>query len=347
MDKLLSIVVPVYGVEPYIRQCLDSLLVPEGRRPLLDVVVVNDGTLDRSAEIAREYEAEYPDTFRVVDQENRGHGGAWNRGTELAAGKYLYYLDSDDWFDTDELSRLMDYLQTVDVDMVLTNSTVHYILKGWTERTSLKNMEPGVVYDANTYDWLHCGNGSNITYAHGTVYRTAMMKRYHPIFTEQVLYDDIILQVMPIMSAESFVYQPFNVYQYRKGRPGQSYDPVVWKQRRGEVTVVVKDLLRFIEEHIAETPEASTRRAWAEEYYTRFCSHHYLELLRFPYRESRERLADWDSFIGKKCKETDLSWSARIYRSVCFPVYYYGIRSYSYLGKKLRTVKRKIACCHG
>ncbi len=79
----------------------------EKQLQLLDIVVINDGTPDNSAVLAKEYEKRYPDIVRVIDQENRGHGGAWNHGTERAVGKYLFYLDSDDWFETSELSKLI------------------------------------------------------------------------------------------------------------------------------------------------------------------------------------------------------------------------------------------------
>lgn len=72
MEKILSIVIPVFNVEGYIQKCLDSLLVPEDVLPLLDIVIVNDGTPDRSAEIAKTYERRYPGIFRVIDKENGG-----------------------------------------------------------------------------------------------------------------------------------------------------------------------------------------------------------------------------------------------------------------------------------
>ena len=97
MEKLLSIVIPVYKVEKYIDKCISSLIVPDEKQlQLLDIVVINDGTPDNSAILAKAYEKQYPGIVRVIDQENRGHGGAWNHGTELAVGKYLFYLDSDD-----------------------------------------------------------------------------------------------------------------------------------------------------------------------------------------------------------------------------------------------------------
>lgn len=340
MEKILSVVIPVYEVEPYIRQCLSSLLVPEAQRPLLDVVIINDGTKDNSARIAREYEAAYPGVFRVIDQENRGHGGAWNHGTELAMGKYLYYLDSDDWFDTGEFSRLMAYLQEVDVDMVLMNRMKCHVRENREEQVALDNMIPGRVYDADTYDWLHSGNGSNITYAHNTVYRTEMMQRFLPLFCEKVMYDDVLLQIMPIMAARDFVYTPMNVYRYRLGRPGQSFDPEVRRVRFGDVTTVLKHLLFFVKDHRDDVPPGGTRRRWTETYYSRFCSWHYRELAKVPYEASRQRMADWDAFVRSTCPDADGGWEAFLYRHFPFRLAYLGLRM-SFIELKCRRLLKK------
>ncbi len=322
MEKLLTVVIPIYKVEQYIRKCLDSLLVPQDQLGLLDIIVINDGTPDRSAEIAKEYERKYPGVFRVIDKENGGHGSAWNKGTELAVGKYLSYLDSDDWYDTDQFSMLIGFLQKYDVDMVLMDSTKYYAYQNKEVIVALKNMNPGVVYDALIFDWLHSGNGANITYVPNTVYRTAMMQKYHPIFCEHVMYDDIILQVLPIISSRSFVYSNLNVYHYLIGRPGQSFDPAIRAKRASDVTTVLKQVLAFIRNHREEVPTGTTSRAWADNLYSSFATHHYQELSRFPYSISKERLSNWDSFIKESYPDIELTKLVRLYRSLPFPIYY-------------------------
>lgn len=322
MSKLLSVIIPVYKVEAYINKCLDSLLVPEGQLQQLDIVIINDGTPDKSAEMAREYELKYPGIFRVIDQENRGHGGAWNHGTELAVGKYLFYLDSDDWFDTEQFSQLLSYLKECDTDMVLLDRTKYYSYEDREAIVSLNNMEPDKVYDASTYDWLHCGNGPNITYAHNTVYKTSMMQEYLPVFCEHVMYDDVILQVMPIMVANSFVYKKLNVYHYLIGRPGQSFDPAVRAKHADNVTIVLKQVMAFIRQYSDVPPEGSTRKAWTENLYSAFPSHHYRELSEFKYSVSRVKLEEWDSFVKENYPDIHLTPTARLYRRLPFQLYF-------------------------
>ena len=116
MQKLLSIVIPVYKVEPYINKCLDSLVLAPELMEKLEVIIVNDGTPDNSAEMSREYVKRYPKTFRQIDKENGGHGSAWNVGLKEASGKYLRFLDSDDWFTN--LDRLLTDLEECETDIV-------------------------------------------------------------------------------------------------------------------------------------------------------------------------------------------------------------------------------------
>lgn len=342
MAKLLSIVIPVYKVEDYINKCLDSLLVPDEQLRLLDVVVINDGTPDKSALMAKEYERKYPDVFRVIDQENRGHGGAWNHGTELAEGKYLFYLDSDDWFDTGEFSKLISYLKHCDVDMVLLDRKKYYAQQDRYEDIVLVNMEPDFIYDANTYDWLGSGNGSNITYAHNTVYRTSMMKKYLPLFCEQVMYDDVSLQVIPISIAESFVYTKLNVYRYYIGRVGQSFDPKVRAKHGDHVTTVLKFVLAWMKKYQDIVPQNTTRRAWFDDLWWAFGSHHYHELSLFPYKIAQPRLKEWDDYMRKEFPGVKVSDLVASYRKLPFPVYYikYKVnRQYNRIKKRLHRLR--------
>lgn len=338
MAKLLSIVIPVYKVEEYINKCLDSLLVRDEQLQLLDVVVINDGTPDKSAVLAKEYEKKYPEVFRVIDQENRGHGGAWNHGTELAEGKYLFYLDSDDWFDTGEFSKLISYLEHCDVDMVLLDRKKYYVQQDRFEDVVLVNMEPNFIYDANTYDWLGSGNGSNITYAHNTVYRTSMMKKYLPLFCEHVMYDDVSLQVIPITIAESFVYTKLNVYRYYIGRVGQSFDPKVRAKHGDHVTTVLKFVLAWMKKYQDIVPQNTTRRAWFEDLWWSFGSHHYYELSLFPYKIAQTRLKEWDDYMRKEFPDVKVSDMVAAYRKLPFSVFYIKYR----VNRQCNRIKKRL-----
>ena len=81
--KILTFVIPAYNSESFLHKCLDSMLVPELLEKL-EILVVSDGSTDRTAEIAEGYCVRYPDTVRLISQENKGHGGALNTGCAAA-----------------------------------------------------------------------------------------------------------------------------------------------------------------------------------------------------------------------------------------------------------------------
>ena len=92
--KLLSIAIPCYNSEDYMRNCIESLL-PGGEE--VEIIIVDDGsTKDRTAQIADEYEANYPGIVKAVHQENGGHGEAVNTGLRNATGLYFKVVDSDE-----------------------------------------------------------------------------------------------------------------------------------------------------------------------------------------------------------------------------------------------------------
>lgn len=122
MDKVLTVIVPVYNMEKYIRQCLESLVIGEVL-DRIEVLVVLDGSKDGSAEIAYEFVGQYPDTFRIIYKANGGHGSAINTGLMMASGEYVKILDSDDWVERDAFCRLVDCLETEGTDIVWSNFT--------------------------------------------------------------------------------------------------------------------------------------------------------------------------------------------------------------------------------
>lgn len=106
----LSIIIPIYHVEQYLPTCLDSAILP-GREDY-EIIAVDDGSPDRSGQIAEEYAARYGALIRVIHQENRGLGGARNTGIENARGEYLLFLDSDDSLSPGALEEMLAALST-------------------------------------------------------------------------------------------------------------------------------------------------------------------------------------------------------------------------------------------
>ena len=105
MSVMVSVVIPVYNIEQHLRQCLDSVAAQTLKD--IEVICVDDGSTDGSANILEEY-AKKDARFQIIRQKNAGPGAARNRGMEQAAGKYLIFLDSDDWFEPDFLQCMVE-----------------------------------------------------------------------------------------------------------------------------------------------------------------------------------------------------------------------------------------------
>ena len=102
----LSIVIPVYNVEKYLRECLDSAIVPGIGG--YEIVCVNDGSTDTSPEILEEYRKQYPELMQIVHTENQGLGAASNNGVAAAKGEYIAFLDSDDYLSANAVKEMIE-----------------------------------------------------------------------------------------------------------------------------------------------------------------------------------------------------------------------------------------------
>ena len=136
-NSLVSVVIPVYNVEEYLRQCMDSVVNQTYRN--LEIVCVNDGSPDRSIDILREYEQK-DKRVKIIEIENQGLSGARNVGTAHCTGDYLLYLDSDDWIDLDAVEVALKAATGNDVDIVLWNYVKEY----------MQSSQPVMVFDKET-----------------------------------------------------------------------------------------------------------------------------------------------------------------------------------------------------
>ena len=105
MEPKVSVIIPVYNVEPFLARCLDSVVGQTLRG--IEIICVDDGSPDRSIDILNRYAAQ-DDRIRVISQENRGLGGARNRGFDAATGEFILFVDSDDWIDPAYCERLYE-----------------------------------------------------------------------------------------------------------------------------------------------------------------------------------------------------------------------------------------------
>ena len=121
--KYISFAIPCYNSEAYMAQAIESIL-PGGED--VEILIVNDGSKDRTSEIGKEYEEKYPGIVKLINKENGGHGDAVNAGLSHASGKYFKVVDSDDWVDRISLMKILNVLKNFEeeeqeVDMLIAN----------------------------------------------------------------------------------------------------------------------------------------------------------------------------------------------------------------------------------
>ena len=131
---MISIIVPVYNTEPYLPQCLDSILAQTYTD--LEILLIDDGSTDRCGEICNQYAARDP-RIRVFHTENRGLSAARNLGLDQAKGDYIGFVDSDDWIEPDMYEVLLQKAEETKADIVECGVYLEY--PGKTEERKRKN----------------------------------------------------------------------------------------------------------------------------------------------------------------------------------------------------------------
>ena len=317
-SKLLTIVVPVYKVEPYIDKCLSSLILEDAAlMDALEVIIVNDGTPDRSAEMSREYVNRYPGTFRQIDKENGGHGSAWNVGLEEATGKYLRFMDSDDWLTN--LDRLMRDLRNCDADIVMNPYNRVYVPENRIEIMGLP-IEPGIVMPIVKSTWGSSERGLNLRYFWHFTYKTGILKPLLPLFAEKVMFDDAILTWAPLVHGRTFVAFDYAVYNYLLGRPGQSMS--VAPKRRGAYSYAkCLDQYELVRSRIDEQAIPSQLLKCIDSSIIVYARHVFKKMPNLPLNEALEKMSHiWKNYIVDIPGKTKLE---RRYGAMPGVVFYY------------------------
>lgn len=240
-NKILSIIIPTYNMEKYLRKCLDSLIVSDENMERLEVLVINDGSKDSSSAIGHEYESKYPQTFRVIDKENGNYGSCINRGLKEATGKYVKVLDADDYYDNKVLDSFVSYLNSVESDMVLTDyyqiNENNQITKEY--KFDLSPDSTFTITDICTKEIIGRLAHQDITF------RTCILKDMDYHQTEGISYTDNEWVFKPLVKVSRITYFPHKLYYYLRGREGQTFDPKVLSKSYGQREVVMRSLLNY------------------------------------------------------------------------------------------------------
>lgn len=224
-QPLLSIVVPAYNVEKTLNSTVCSIL-DQPNVGKLEVIVVNDGSTDSTAEIAatleNRFSAKRP-LVRVINKINGGHGSTINVGLEEAKGKYFRVVDGDDTVDSEELSKLIDILEVENSDIVLTNYVEDFAESNTTViKYPYQNLEPGIMYRFEDLCYPDYGFVKFGPIMSCSCYKTDKLRAANFRLMEKAFYVDMELNTYISIFSSTVTYYDLNVYRYLLGQKNQS-----------------------------------------------------------------------------------------------------------------------------
>ncbi len=208
MIDLVSIVVPVYNVKPYLYQCINSIIKQDYTN--LEIIIVDDGSTDGCAAICDEYAAK-DDRIQVVHKTNGGLSSARNAGTKIAKGKYIAFIDSDDWVSEDYISHQIRLANQYKADIIVMGHCsiweggeapkIDYSNEKISEYSKIEALE-AILY------------GFKMQVSACKMFKTELIKRYP--FPVGALYEDLGMMYKVFGDAEIVVQSNLPMYYYRR-----------------------------------------------------------------------------------------------------------------------------------
>ncbi len=251
--KLLSIAIPCYNSENYMRKCIDSLLI--GGEDV-EIIIVDDGsTRDRTAEIADEYAAQFPTIVKAVHKTNGGHGSAVNAGIANATGLYFKVVDSDDWVRKDAYEKVLDKLRELAgggqaLDMLICN----YVYEKEGEARKKIIQYKHILPEGQMFTWKDCHHFIKGHYIlmHSVIFRTKLLRECGLKLPEHTFYVDNLYVFEPLPFVKNIYYLNVNFYRYYIGREDQSVNEQIMISRIDQQIKVNKLMMDYLVEHKAE-----------------------------------------------------------------------------------------------
>lgn len=244
--KYITFAVPCYNSQDYVQRCVESLL-PGGED--VEILLINDGSTDRTAEILDDYEKKYPNIVKAVHKENGGHGSGVNKGLELAKGIYYKVVDSDDWLEETAYSKLLETVkrhvweEDKDTgkelpDLYVCNYVYNHLDEGTTKSMAYRNVFP----EEKMCGWNEIGHFSPSQYLimHALIFRTAVLRESGVKLPEHTFYVDNIFAYQPLPYVKNIYYMDIDLYQYYLGREDQSVNEKVLMSRIDQQIRVTK-----------------------------------------------------------------------------------------------------------
>ena len=249
--KLLSIIIPIYNVEPYVERCIRSLEDQSLLKDEYEIICINDGSPDNSKDVVQRLQKEF-DNIVLIDQENQGVSMARNNGIDIAKGKYLFMIDPDDYVKPNSLKEKLDVIFNNDLDVGITG----YIIldeKGEQEYCYDSESSEYIILPGIDYDYKYLWGKSEIRDPHRSVaifYKANFLNNNNLRYISDVPYledGEFINRVMCLAKRVMFLYDPFYM---RTTRPGSATHSNLFYSKKAGLGFLkaAVNLLKFKEE---------------------------------------------------------------------------------------------------
>lgn len=223
-------------------RCIESLMAhPED----VEVIIVDDGSTDETPGKADSWHERYPDTIRVIHQENRGHGGAVNTGLAAANGLYFKVIDSDDWLDPDAVNSMLMVLRRYRglkvLDLLVCNYVYEHVHDGTRHVMEYRRCFP----KGKVFDWSDAKTLSDQTplLMHSVIYRTQVLRDCGLKLPEHTFYVDNIFVYVPLPHCDRIYYLDVDLYHYYIGREDQSVNEQVMISRIDQQLAITRYMI--------------------------------------------------------------------------------------------------------
>ena len=243
-QKLITFVVPCYNSQEYMDICIESLL--KGGDDV-EILIVNDGSTDKTGEIAEEYAKKYPNIVRVLTQENGGHGEGINHGLREASGIYFKVVDSDDWLDEEALPKVLRRLELCErrggIDLMICNYIYDHKDDPKLNRTiKYRNVFPqnGIFGWDKTKPFLPW----QYLTLHSCIYRTQLLIDCGIELPKHTFYEDNLFVYKPLPYVTRMCYMDVDLYHYLIGREDQSVSEESLKKKCSHQVLVSKEIFK-------------------------------------------------------------------------------------------------------
>ncbi len=239
----LSLIIPMYNVQDYLGECLDSVAAQTLED--MEVIVVDDGCTDASPRIAQEYADRYPGRFRLLHKENGGLSDARNYGIPYAQGKYIAFLDSDDFVEPELYERMVGVMEREDCDVAVTD--IEYWYQDPSKRFVMKGLSDRGKPDRNKQALM------SPMFAWNKVYRASLFREEGLRYPPGLWYEDLPVTTVIFAEAERIGYLEECLIHYR--------------QREGSIMSSTSDRVQEIFDILMMVRERFAKRGLSERYH--------------------------------------------------------------------------------